>query len=83
MTFHKATTIMGALTTIHNIDSWCQKVLDLLDLMFAELFVILWNYKEHLELRFPVDYQNYQGLSTHLDGNSDKSDIFFETKEEN
>ena len=44
---------MQALTTIHNIDSWCQIVLDLLDLMFAELFVILWNYKEHLETWTP------------------------------
>ena len=32
-----------------NIESWCQKVLDLLDLTFAELFVILWNYMEHLD----------------------------------
>ena len=29
----------------HNIESWCQKVLDLLDLSFAELS--LWNYVEH------------------------------------
>ena len=36
-----------------NIDSWCQTVLDLLDLMFAELFVILWHHKEHLDTQTP------------------------------
>ena len=39
---------MGTLTTTHNINSWCQKVLDLLDLTFAEQFMFLWNYMEHL-----------------------------------
>ena len=38
---------------------------------------------EHLETGLSVNYHNYQGLSIHLDGNSDKSDFFFETKEEN
>ena len=52
MTIHKATIITiitRALTTTQNIDSWCQIVLDLLDLMFAELFYGF--YKEHLKLR--------------------------------
>ena len=66
-----------------NIKSWCQNVLDLLDLTFAELFVILWNYVEHLETGLSVDYHNYQRLSIHFDGNSDNIDFFFETKEEN
>ena len=35
------------------------------------------------KLRLPVDYHNYQGLSIYFDGNSDKSDFFFKTKEEN
>ena len=35
------------------------------------------------KLRLPVDYHNYQGLSKYFDGNSDKSDFFFKTKEEN
>ena len=55
MTIHKATTItiiMRALTTIYNnINSWCQIVLDLLDLLFAELFYGF--YKEHLETWAP------------------------------
>ena len=54
MTIHKATIItiiMQALTTDTNIDSWCQIVLDLLDLMFAELFYGF--YKEHLETQTP------------------------------
>ena len=59
----KNTTITRALTTIHNINSWCQIVLDLLDLTFAELFVILWNYKKHLETGLLVNYHNYPGLS--------------------
>ena len=47
MTIKKAT-IMQTLTNIQtNIKSWCQKVLDLLDLTFAELF------KELLETRTP------------------------------
>ena len=54
-----------------NIKSWCQKVLDLLDLTFAELFVILWNYVEHLETGLLVNYHNYPGLSKCFDGNSD------------
>ena len=36
----------------HNIESWCQKVLDFLDLTFPEQFVILWNY---MELFFSLD----------------------------
>ena len=32
---------MQALATMTNINSWCQKVLDLLDLTFAELFWII------------------------------------------
>ena len=39
-------TIEKATTTTSNIKSWCQKVLDLLDLLLAELS--LWNYMEHL-----------------------------------
>ena len=57
--------------------------MDLLDLMFAELFVILWNYVEHLETGLSVDYHNYQRLSIHFDGNSDNIGFFFNTKEEN
>ena len=51
-----------------NIDSWCQIVLDLLDLTFAELFYGF--YKEHLETQTPVDYHNYQAISIYLNGNS-------------
>ena len=41
--------------TIHNnINSWCQIVLDLLDLMFAELFYGF--YQEHLDTQTPVDF---------------------------
>ena len=72
MTIHKATTItiiMQALTTTQHIDSWCQIVLDLLDLTLAELFYGF--YKEHLETRNPVDYHNYQVISIYLNGNSD------------
>ena len=47
MTIKKATTIMciSMLFTTHtqNIESWCQKVLDLLDLTFAELLGTTWN----------------------------------------
>ena len=66
-----------------NIQSWCQKVLDLLYLMFAEQFMILWIYVEHLEPGLSVDYHNYQRLSIPFDGNSDNIDFFFKTKEEN
>ena len=45
MTIEKATRM--TCNNTQNIKSWYQKVLDLLDLMFAELFVILWNYMEH------------------------------------
>ena len=51
MTIHKATIItiiMRALATTQNINSWCQIVLDLLDLTFAE--------KELFETRTPVDF---------------------------
>ena len=50
-----------------NIESWCQKVLDLLDLSFAD----------HLDL----NYQIYLGLSKYLDGNSDKCHFFLSNKE--
>ena len=45
--------------------------MNLLDIMFAELFVILWNYMENLETGLSVNYHNYQRLSIHFDGNSD------------
>ena len=48
MTIHKATIITRSRTTTHNINSWCQIVLDLLDLTFAELF------KELLETQTPI-----------------------------
>ena len=38
---------------------------------------------EHLETGLLVNYHNYPELSKYFDSNSDKSDIFFETKEEN
>ena len=44
-----------------NIESWCQKVLDLLDLMFAEQFVILWNYMEHFLGCFSIISSNEGG----------------------
>ena len=51
--------------------------------MFAELLVILWNSKEHLETGLSVNYHDYPGLSKYFDSNSDKSDLFFKRKEEN
>ena len=58
-----------------NIKSWCQKVLDLPDLTFAD-FVEL-----HGTL-FSVNYQIYLGLSKYLDGDSDKCHFFFQTRKE-
>ena len=59
MTIEKATTI----TQQTNIKSWCQKVLDLQDLLFAD--------------PLDLDYQIYLGLSKYLDGNSDKHNFSF------
>ena len=47
MTIEKATITRISMYNTQNIKSWCQKVLDLLDLTFAELFETLWNYMEH------------------------------------
>ena len=77
----KNTTITQALT-IHNINSWCQIVLDLLDLTFAELFVILWKERTLRNWTLSELSQLPRTLQL-LDGNSDKSDILFKTKGEN
>ena len=55
-----------------NIESWCQKILDLLDLSFAE------------SLGLSMNYQIYQDFLITWDGNSDKHSpfFFFQTRKE-
>ena len=61
---------MKQITTI-NIKSWCQRVLDLLDLSFAE------------SLGLSLNYQIYLDFLITWDVNLDKCFFFFQTRKEN